>query len=180
MRCGACRGRHELVDQVRECYARRAPAAEPAPPPSESSSSGRDGETPKRGPAQLGRVGSSVAPDGAEEATSVERENDLSEPVTFCPWCASDERVEQAATPPRCEVHGVIDQDGGDRVYVSQGWKAVAYHRSQSCRWLRRGQAGIASSGGTPASIIMVSRMTALGRGLAECQHCFRGSRVRP
>ena len=92
--------------------------------------------------------------------------------MTFCQYCASDERVDNTRFPPRCEVHGDLEAMSEKRVYVSQGWKAVAYHRTRSCRWLKKGQASVAAYGGAPANIVMVSLLVAEGRGLAPCQHC--------
>lgn len=94
------------------------------------------------------------------------------QPVTFCPYCASDEHVDSTAVPPRCDIHGSLGVDAGSRVYVSQGWKAIAYHNKSSCHWLKSGQASVAASGGDPANIISVSRLTAEARGLAPCRHC--------
>jgi len=57
-------------------------------------------------------------------------------------------------------------------VVVSLGW-GNAFHRSDRCIWLRKGQQSVSLKGGQPAPVEHVALQVALGMGRLPCVSCF-------
>lgn len=67
----------------------------------------------------------------------------------------------------RCKPHPYPDT-----VVITRGW-GYAFHRSEDCLWLHRGQGSVERRGGEPAPVECVAIQVAFGLGKVPCQHCF-------
>ena len=77
------------------------------------------------------------------------------------PWCA------------RCKPHTYPPV-----VVVTRGW-GEAFHTSEDCPWLLKGQDAVVARGGEPAPVERVNVQVAIGSGKLPCLWCFPPSTRR-
>lgn len=84
-------------------------------------------------------------------------------------WWFEGERCEEDNLPfcRRCKPHPYPNT-----VVVTRGW-GYAFHLSEDCVWLHRGQGSVERRGGEPAPVERVAIQVAFGLGKVPCLVCF-------